>query len=121
MRGHADGAVAVVAVEDVGAVLRRGHPGRDDGRGSGVPERAPGDVLTDFEADLRAVYVARGAHPRLRRVAAGTDVFEVVAEGHALGVRLRGRLQLPVGLQRALAAGDAFAVDQAQRGAASQL
>src|ERR1700677_3113844 len=89
MRGDADAGFAVTAIEDVGAVSRRGHPRRDDLARSGKSARRPGDVLADFVADTRAGDVAHVTHPRGRCLPARADMFEVVAEGHAVGVRLR--------------------------------
>ena len=65
--------------------------------GRAEPERAPADVLADFVADLRAVDVAGGAHAAERGFAARADVFEVVVEGHALGVALGGLLERAFG------------------------
>jgi hypothetical protein len=118
MRTDPDAGVAKARVEDVGAVVGRGHPGADDRLGGGQPECAPGDVLADDVADLRAVDVAAGAHPVERGVPAGRDVREVVLAGHVFAVALRGAGELGVGRQGALAVARAFAVDQAEdRGA----
>ncbi len=119
MGGDADRGVVEVGVEDVGAVSRRGHPCGDDRAWGGQPERAPADVLADFVADLRAVDIAGSERMRLSGVSPLRPVvFEVVAEGHVLGVALGGLLELRVGLQWALAVTGPFAVDQAEGGGA---
>ena len=48
-------------------------------------------------------------------------MFEVVAQGHFLGVTLSGCLEPPVRLERALAVGFSFPVDQAQGGGADAI
>src|SRR6266516_4376700 len=117
-RRDADAGVAVARVEDVGAVPRRGHPARHYGRRRGLLQRAEGNVLADFPAAVDLREVTTGAQAVQRRAAAGAYVFEVVAEHHVGAVRLRGFVQVPVGLHRDLAARGAGAVDQAQhRGA----
>ena len=119
-RRDADAGFAVAGVEDVRAVPRRGHPRGDDRAGCRQVERSPGDVLADFEADARAGDVAGVAQSRQRRLTARPVVFEVVAEGHAHGVRLSGTAKPLVRSQRSLAVGGAFTVDQAQGGGADQ-
>src|SRR5271168_324564 len=121
MRRDADACFAVAAVEDVRAVSRRSHPRGDDRARRRQRQRSPGDVLADFVADTRAGDVADRAQPRERRGAARPDVFEVVAERHAPGVRLGGTPQARIRAQRALAGGASFAVDQAQRRATNQV
>jgi hypothetical protein len=113
-----DPGFAVGAVEDVGAVPGRGHPGAHDRLRRGQPHRAPRDVLADHVPVLRGGEVARGAHPVQRRGAVGGGVGEVVLFGHVATVRLRGVRELRVGHERALAVVFAFLIDQAQhRGA----
>src|ERR1700677_775976 len=108
-RGDADGGVAEVRVEDVGAVARRGHPGGDDRAGSGVRERAPADVLADFVADVRAVDVSGGAHAHDGRFALRADVFEVVLGDHAVGVSLGEPSELQAYDERTLPLSESFA------------
>ena len=113
-----DPGFAVGAVEDVGAVPGRGHPGAHDRLRRGQPQRAPRDVLADHVPVLRVGDVAARAHPLQRRCAVGGDVREVVLVGHVAAVPLRGVRELRVGPQRALAVAFAFLIDQAQhRGA----
>ncbi len=114
MGGDANGSVAEAGVEDVGAVSGRGHPGGDDRTGGGLPERAPADVL----ADLRAAEVTGGAHAPEWGFTPRSDVFEVVLEGHALGVRLGGPLESSVGRERPLALTGSCPVHQAEDGGA---
>src|SRR5271154_2721176 len=113
--------VAEAPIEDVRAMPRRCHPRGDDRARGRQRSRAPGDVLADGVADVRAVDVAGGAYPAERRAAQGTDVVEVAAQGHALGVALGGPLQPPVLIERPLAMGGSFAVDQAEGRRADQL
>jgi hypothetical protein len=47
-------------------------------------------------------------------------MFEVVIDGHAVGVPLGGLSKSPVGSQAGLAMGDAFVIDQAQRRRANE-
>src|ERR1700689_2674978 len=115
-RGHADAGFPVVGVEDVGAVARRGHPCGHDRARRGQPAGSPGDVLADFIADARARDVASRAYARQWRPSTGPaapEVFEIVVDGHAVGVPLGGLSKSPVGSQAGLAMGDAFAIDQA--------
>jgi hypothetical protein len=120
MRRDADAGFAIVRVEDVRAVSRRGHPGVDDRLWAREPERAPGDVLADFVADSCAVDVAARANPIQWRFAVGGEVREVVLAGHVFAVSLCGVCELRVGRQRALAVSFAFLVDQAEDRRADQ-
>lgn len=115
---HADGGVSVVGVEDVGEVLGRVHPGFHDRRGRRQTERAPGDVLAHFEADVAAVHVAAGPQPVKRRVAARPHVVEVVPESHVLGMALRSRFDARVLAQGRLAVAFADLVHEALHGRA---
>ena len=96
----------------------RGHPGGYDRTGGGLPERAPPDVLAYLVADLRAADVTGDAHAAERGFPPRSIVFEVVLEGHALGVRLGGPLESLVGRQRLLAPTGSHAIDQAEGGGA---
>lgn len=91
-----------------------GHPGIDDRLRGRQPERAPGDVLADRKAVLRARDVAARADPVERGLAAGGDVGEVVAFGHVAAVAFGGAGQFGVGRERALAVAFAFLIDQAE-------
>ena len=118
VRGDADAGVAEAGVEDVGAVLGRGHPGAHDRLRGGEPEGAPGDVLADVVTDLRVVDVAARAHPVDRGASARCDVREVILAGHVFAVALRGAFESRIGRERALAVARAFPIDQAEdRGA----
>src|SRR5436305_1683162 len=78
-------------VQDVRAVARAVHPGVDDVRRRGVVPAAPGDVLSDGVAAVRAAQVA-GAADAPGEVAVG----EVVAARHVVRVTLRGVIEVVV-------------------------
>jgi hypothetical protein len=110
---HADRRVHKARVEDVRAVLGRGHPCVHNRSRARQHIGAPGDVLAHFKA-ARAVQVAAGAQALQGRLAIWADVFEVVLCRHRFAVALRRRFDLRVRAQRALASAFAFLIDQAQ-------
>src|SRR4051812_41240813 len=99
------------AVQDVRAMTRAVHPGNHDVLRGRVVPAAPGDVLAECVAAVRAAQVAGGADAP-DEVAVG----EVVASRHVVRMVLRGDVEVLVLAQLLEAVGTALLVEEAERG-----
>src|SRR3954449_1371634 len=98
-------------VEDVRAMTRAVHPRVDDARGGRVVPAAPGDVLAERVAAVRAAQVVRRADAP-DEVAVG----EVVVSRHVVRVALGGDVEVPVVAQLLEAVRTPLLVEEAERG-----